>query len=168
MRLAWVFLCLFFSASGIAEARYFHWFARHIKPSGACAVHESEVAASFYHSGTRTANGERFNPNGLTAASRTLPFGSTVRIRHPKNGRSITIRINDRGPYGPAHNVGVKLDLARGAAMALGMRVTEFICISISGVSNVVNYHKRNNRSVRDANGNSIPDAGRDFGISGI
>lgn len=55
--------------------------------------------------------------NGLTAAHRTLPFGTRVRVSDPKNGRSVTVTINDRGPFGK-HRV---LDLSPSAARALGM-----------------------------------------------
>jgi rare lipoprotein A len=55
--------------------------------------------ASYYKSGRLTANGERFNPNGFTAAHRFLKFGTLVRVTNLKTGRSIVVRINDRGPF---------------------------------------------------------------------
>jgi rare lipoprotein A len=58
--------------------------------------------ASYYadaHQGRRTANGERFDMHALTAAHRTLPFGTRVEVTNLENGRSIVVRINDRGPY---------------------------------------------------------------------
>lgn len=74
--------------------------------------------ASWYASGKRTASGERFNPDGLTAAHRTLPFGTRVRVVNRANGRSVVVRINDRGPF-----VGRRvIDLARGSARALGIQ----------------------------------------------
>jgi uncharacterized protein YabE (DUF348 family) len=66
---------------------------------------------SWYASGSRTANGEAFNPDGLTAASKTLPFNTMVKVTNPANGKSVVVRINDRGPY----VAGRCLDLARGA-----------------------------------------------------
>jgi rare lipoprotein A len=78
----------------------------------------SLIRASYYCSGTRTASGEHFNPNGFTAAHRTLPFGTRVAVTNPANGRTVVVRINDRGPFVR----GVSLDLARGAAFAIGMR----------------------------------------------
>jgi rare lipoprotein A len=75
------------------------------------------ITASYYCSGTRTASGEHFNPNGFTAAHRTLPFGTRLAVTNPANGRTVVVRINDRGPF--VH--GVSLDLARGAAFAIGM-----------------------------------------------
>jgi rare lipoprotein A len=73
--------------------------------------------ASWYQHGRRTANGEAFNPNSLTAAHRSLPFGSLVRVVNDKTGRSVVVRINDRGPF-----IGGRIiDLARGAARQLGM-----------------------------------------------
>ena len=73
--------------------------------------------ASYYKSGKRTANGERFNPMGLTAAHRSLPFGTKVRVTQVKTGRSVVVRINDRGPFVR----GRIIDLALGAARAIGL-----------------------------------------------
>ncbi len=67
--------------------------------------------------GRRTANGERFDMNEMTAAHRSLPFGTRVRVTNERNGRSVVVRINDRGPF-----VGNRIiDLSRGAAAAVGM-----------------------------------------------
>ncbi|PLZ89666.1 hypothetical protein CEN44_12545 [Fischerella muscicola CCMEE 5323] len=76
--------------------------------------------ASYYghdFSGNKTATGERFNPNGMTAAHRSLPFGTRVRVTNTRNGRSVVVRINDRGPY----IRGRVIDLSLGAARILGM-----------------------------------------------
>jgi rare lipoprotein A len=67
--------------------------------------------------GRKTANGERFNMHELTAAHRSLPFGTKVRVTNQKNGKSVVVRINDRGPYAG----GRVIDLSRGAAQALSM-----------------------------------------------
>ncbi|MEP2736111.1 MAG: septal ring lytic transglycosylase RlpA family protein [Erythrobacter sp.] len=75
--------------------------------------------ASYYGKrfhGRLTANGERFNMNAMTAAHKTLPFGTKVRVTYPRNGRSIVVRINDRGPF----IRGRAIDLSRGAAAKLG------------------------------------------------
>jgi rare lipoprotein A len=85
--------------------------------SSADPSHKSLVRASYYSAGHRTASGEHFNPNGFTAASRTLPFGTRLHVTNPATGRSVEVRINDRGPFVR----GRELDLARGAAAALGM-----------------------------------------------
>ena len=73
--------------------------------------------ASFYSKGQKTANGERFKPSDMTAAHRTLPFGTRVRVTSLETGRAVTVRINDRGPYIRGRNV----DLSRAAAQSLGM-----------------------------------------------
>ena len=65
----------------------------------------------------RTASGERFNMNDLTAAHRTLPFNTIVRLRSLFNGYEVDVRINDRGPFGRTHVI----DISRAAAKALGM-----------------------------------------------
>ena len=70
--------------------------------------------ASWYAHGRKTANGERFNPGAMTAAHRSLPFGTRVLVTNRTNGRSVVVRINDRGPF----IAGRQIDLARGAARA--------------------------------------------------
>ncbi len=64
-----------------------------------------------------TANGEKFNPQGHTAAHRSLPFGTKVRVVNVRNGKAVVVRINDRGPF----IRGRIIDLALGAARALGL-----------------------------------------------
>lgn len=75
--------------------------------------------ASWYgeESGEVTASGERFDADDMTAAHRTLPFGTRLLVTYPGTGRSVVVRVNDRGPY----VAGRDLDLSRGAAEALGM-----------------------------------------------
>jgi len=60
---------------------------------------ETGIASVYAYAGGKTASGERANPGALTAAHRTLPFGSTVRVTNKTNGRSVVVRINDRGPF---------------------------------------------------------------------
>jgi rare lipoprotein A len=85
-------------------------------------IAQSVGQASFYgnnpgEGGPLTANGERYNPSGLTAAHRTLPFGTRVRVTSPNTGRSVVVRINDRGPF-----IGGRIiDLSVGAARAIGL-----------------------------------------------
>ncbi len=106
-------------------SRGFQWFFANVKRPNAPCVGEL-VVATWYASGKRTANGQVFNPEGLTAAHRTLPFGSRVRVINPQSGRAVTVVINDRGPFVK----GVTLDLARGAARAIGMHSTQWVCMS--------------------------------------
>jgi rare lipoprotein A len=73
--------------------------------------------ASYYGSGEVTATGEKFNPKGMTAAHRTLPFGTRVRVTRVDTGNSVVVRINDRGPFKP----GRIIDLSEGAAEDLDM-----------------------------------------------
>jgi rare lipoprotein A len=73
-------------------------------------------SASWYAMTSRTASGERANPNTMTAAHRTLPFGSKVRVENLKNGKSVVVRINDRGPF----TGGRVIDVTRAAANSLG------------------------------------------------
>jgi rare lipoprotein A len=75
--------------------------------------------------GRRTASGEIYNPNELTAASKTLPLGSTVEVTNPSTGRSVRVRINDRGPY------------VRGRSIDLSKRAAEEIGLTEKGVGRV-------------------------------
>jgi rare lipoprotein A len=90
--------------------------------------------ASWYgkaHQGKRTASGERFDMHALTAAHRTLPFGTMVRVTDLKSGRSVDVRINDRGPYRRDRII----DLSYEAARKLGFvsRGTTRVEISVLG-----------------------------------
>jgi rare lipoprotein A len=67
----------------------------------------SHGLASFYTEGTQTANGEKFDTQELTAAHRTLPFGTRLRVTNVATGRSVTVRVNDRGPFVPGRDVDV-------------------------------------------------------------
>ena len=83
----------------------------------AIPAHAETTLASYYHEGQRTATGERFHPDGFTAAHRSLRFGTRLRVTSLATGKSVTVRVNDRGPF-----VGGRgLDLSRGAARVLGM-----------------------------------------------
>ena len=73
--------------------------------------------ASFYTEGRLTASGEKFDTRDLTAAHPTLPFGTRLRVTNVATGRSVTVRVNDRGPYVPGRLV----DVSHSAADALGM-----------------------------------------------
>src|ERR1700674_4171630 len=77
--------------------------------SGVASVYSTE-------SGSRTASGARLNPGALTAAHRSLPFGSKVRVTNRSNGRSVVVTINDRGPFVR----GRIIDLSTGAAGVIG------------------------------------------------
>ncbi|MGH7224230.1 MAG: septal ring lytic transglycosylase RlpA family protein, partial [Gemmataceae bacterium] len=89
--------------------------------------------ASWYDGPTQfTASGEMFHPNGLTAASRTLPFDTRVRVTNLRNGRSVVVRINDRGPYVR----GRAIDLTPRAAAKLGMLRKGLAPVSIEIVEN--------------------------------
>jgi len=90
---------------------------RSVAKSDGASYGGSSGVASYYWQGQRTASGARFNPDGLTAAHRTLPFGTRVLVTNHSNGRSVTVTINDRGPF----IKGRVIDLSRGAASAIGM-----------------------------------------------
>jgi rare lipoprotein A len=88
---------------------------------------KAEIATYQEFAGRRTASGEKFNPRAMTAAHRTLPFGRRVRVTNSRNGRSIIVRINDRGPFVK----GRAIDLSSGAARAIGMARTADVRIEV-------------------------------------
>ena len=85
--------------------------ASNLKASGQTGM------ASYYWQPQRLASGGQFDPNAMTAAHKTLPFGTRVRVKHLDNGRSVDVLINDRGPY----IAGRVIDLSRAAASKIGM-----------------------------------------------
>ena len=89
-------------------------------PQIASGGYRAEGKASYYgarHHGHKTASGERFDQNALTAAHRSLPFGSRVRVTNLRNDKSVVVRINDRGPYAR----GRLIDLSQKAAEQINM-----------------------------------------------
>jgi rare lipoprotein A len=87
--------------------------------------------ASYYKSGKRCANGERYNPHGLTAAHRKLKFGTRLRVTNMRTGKSVVVRVNDRGPF----IRGRIIDLSLGAAKAIGLTATGVARISYTVVN---------------------------------
>ena len=83
--------------------------------------------ASTYAGGARTANGEHYNHMGISAAHKSLPFGTRVVVRNQRTGHSITVRINDRGPF----VAGRIIDLSTGAKNALGMDGLASVCLEV-------------------------------------
>jgi rare lipoprotein A (peptidoglycan hydrolase) len=84
--------------------------------------------ASVYHDPI-TANGEHMNPNAMTAAHKSLPLGSIVTVHNKRNGRSVTVRINDRGPY----VTGRVIDLSPGAARVIAMDGLAPVSLTVNG-----------------------------------
>jgi rare lipoprotein A len=85
-----------------------------------------QVRATWYGNelrGHRTASGQVFNPEGMTAAHKSLPFGTCLVVENPRSGKRVRVTVNDRGPFTP----GVVLDLAWGAARAIGMLSTQSV-----------------------------------------
>lgn len=97
----------------------------------ACASAHAETASCYgtEHGQTRTATGARFHPRELTAAHRTLPFGTRVLVTNARNGRAVTVTINDRGPYVR----GRAIDLSLGACRAIGNAGLARVSLRIEG-----------------------------------
>lgn len=120
--------CLWLAACGAGaamRAQGGHFDSVPDPEAGDYAAREPEVVlrgkATYYAdslAGNHTANGERYDPARRTAASRDLPFGSIVRVIRLDNGRSVVVRVNDRGPFGDRGRI---LDLSRAAAAELRM-----------------------------------------------
>ena len=87
--------------------------------------------ASVYNEGSHTASGERLVPSALTAAHRTLPFGTMVRVTNEGNGRSVTVRINDRGPFVK----GRVIELSTRAGRAIGVSGLARVTLDVIGHS---------------------------------
>jgi rare lipoprotein A len=92
---------------------------------------QSGVASVYAYAGGRTASGERVQPGALTAAHRTLPFGTMVRVTDNRSGRSIVVRINDRGPFVR----GRVIDLTPAGAHALGFSGLTQVTLDVVGRS---------------------------------
>jgi rare lipoprotein A len=90
---------------------------------------QSGIAAVYSYRGGQTASGETSRPAAMTAAHRTLPFGTMVRVTNRQNGRSVTVRINDRGPFGR----GRVIDLTPAAASQLGFSGLAPVSLDIVG-----------------------------------
>ena len=104
------------------------------QPDGKAApiIQGEEGIASWYghpYHGRPTASGEIYNMNAMTAAHRTLPFGTRVRVHDLENGRDVTVRINDRGPFVK----GRIIDLSHAAAEAMDMSGTALVRLQILG-----------------------------------
>ena len=123
-----VFLASILATSANATTRTRH-FSNHSESS-----HQLVGIASFYggwHAGRLTANGERFNPDALTCAHKTLPLGSNLRVTNTENGKEVVLRLTDRGPYIRGRIV----DLSERAAKVLGFHERGLAHVSIEVIS---------------------------------
>ncbi len=128
-----VFLILFQGCGLVSSPVY----VSHGVSAGTVVISGLELrgTASWYgipFHGRKTANGETYDMNGLTCAHRTLPFGTVLLVTNLGNGRSVTVRVTDRGPFISGRIV----DLSRGAASTLGMLDTGTAQVSLKVVGN--------------------------------
>jgi rare lipoprotein A len=124
-------LCLVFVGCNTTKKE---WGTKNEKVFNKYVFYESGLASFYGHkwAGRSTANGEKFDPGLLTAASKTLPFNSTVMVKNMKTGRFVIVRINDRGPYVPKRVI----DLSSAAAKKLGITRAGIAKVNIYLVSN--------------------------------
>lgn len=114
-----LFIVLFFGVGSITQAKPSRSKATHSQSKKTKKKKGQRGTASWYganHQGKRTASGEKFNMNALTAAHRTLPMGSMVKVKSLTTGKIVTVRINDRGPFAK----GRIIDVSKAAAQKLG------------------------------------------------
>jgi len=97
--------------------------------TGASAAEQGMASVYSTESGHRTASGGSLNPQGLTAAHRTLPFGTKVRVTNTSNGRSVVVTVNDRGPFVR----GRVIDVTPAAARALGFSGLTRVSLNVGG-----------------------------------
>ena len=122
-------LLLSFPASAKVHHHKHHKHHKHVHHSYSKKDYNTGMASWYgpgFH-GRRTASGERFNQYAMTAAHKTLPLGSIVKVTNVETNRSIVVRINDRGPY----RRGFIIDLSKGAAKALHMAGSDKVVITI-------------------------------------
>lgn len=99
--------------------------------------HKQKGKASFYSkraTGARTSSGERIHHDSLTCAHRTLPFGTKVKVTNPANGKSVIVKVTDRGPFGR----GRIIDLSWAAAKAIGMLSTGVAMVEVERTDNII------------------------------
>ena len=97
-------------------------------PSYSDGGSSSSGKASYYWQPQRVASGGWFNPNAMTAAHKTLPFGTKVRVTNRNNGKSVVVTINDRGPY----VAGRIIDLSKAAAHSISMQGAGVVAVSMT------------------------------------
>jgi len=121
-------------------------------------AHADQVGhASWYALHSRTASGEMMNPNAMTAAHRSLPFGTKVLVENLSNGRSVVVRINDRGPF-----VGGRvIDVSKAAAANLGMISSGTAHVRISTSGRAVTQAPTTRASTKTASAKASKDAVR-------
>ncbi len=98
---------------------------------GSTVVGKASWYGGKFH-GRKTASGERFDKRALTAAHRKLPFGTMVRVTSVNTGRSVTVRINDRGPFGRRERI---IDLSEAAAESIGMKSAGVVSVKLEVLS---------------------------------
>ena len=97
--------------------------------AGHAAQAQTGIASIYAYAGSKTASGQRAHPGGLTAAHRTLPFGTMVKVTNRRNGKAVTVRINDRGPF----IRGRVIDVTPAAARALGFSGLAPVTLAVLG-----------------------------------
>jgi rare lipoprotein A (peptidoglycan hydrolase) len=108
-----------------AQEQQAHEPSKSTGANAGCNAGRRVIAASYGQGQRTTSSGERFDPHGMTAAHRTLPFGTRLTVTNPKTGKSVMVVVNDRGPS--TRRIGIDLSIA--AAKAIGLNGTAAVCI---------------------------------------
>ncbi len=145
-----------------AEARGWAWFVSNIKSGPHCAGKPT----TMYGDGHHNADGSRFNPSGLSAATYDYPFGTILNVTNCANGKSVQVVVKDRGPAPYQRSLGIRLDLSHGAARAIalgqngrfesGYTSWSVVSMGAGGTTRTVSA-SRHHRYQMDANGNPGP-----------
>jgi rare lipoprotein A (peptidoglycan hydrolase) len=107
---------------------------RKVETEGAYRVTSTQSGIASYYgygAGSQTASGQRFNPNAMTAAHRSLPFGTKVRVTNKRNGKTVVVTINDRGPF----IRGRVIDLSTAAAGVIGMKSSGLAPVTVERIA---------------------------------
>lgn len=134
LRVAWVVACVAAAVACSSTPKQTHEPIAKPRPNAQHPISGDTQSgyATWYGESQMTASGERFDKHQLTAAHRTLPFNTMVRVTNKVNGRSVTVRINDRGPYGGHGRI---IDVSEAAARELQMIDAGVVPVTLTVVS---------------------------------
>lgn len=152
------------ATSSASEARGWSWFVKNIKSGPHCAGKPT----TYYGDGRHNADGSRYNPHGLSAATYDYPFGTVLHVTNCNNGRSVQVVVKDRGPAAYQRGLGIRLDLSLGAARAIalgqnGRFESGYTSWTVVSMGTNATSAKSKRRHVVDANANMAAPSPSDY-----